>query len=252
MSIINPGDPGKTFWRENYYLSSYHIDIQGRTFITSLFQFMLNSAWAHANQSDFSYDELKKEGNFWVLSRFYAEFDAMPVWNDVITLETWGKGVDRLFAVRDFEMFLPTGKQFARASSAWLILDRQTLKPQRPQGLNQHSQFSTKREAVACRFDKVPEYAESVKVGEFIVRYSDIDLNRHVGSAAYLRWVVDCFPNQITLEKRIKSFEINYLAEGHLGDRIAIYLAEDNDRFICSVVREQEAQVLCRLILHWV
>ncbi len=69
-----------------------------------------------------------KQNHFWVLSRMYASLSDWPVWNETIVVRTWPSGVDKLFAMRNYELRFKDGRNIGSASSSWLIIDRTTKK----------------------------------------------------------------------------------------------------------------------------
>ena len=53
--------------------------------------------------------------------------------------------------------------------------------------------------------------------------YSDIDLNGHVNSIKYIEHILDLFPMEMFREKRIRRFEMAYVAESYYGDTLSFY-----------------------------
>ncbi len=93
--------------------------------------FFQEMAYHHANQLGFGYDDLKEKQTFWVLSRMKIRIDQYPVWDDKVSVETWHRGMERLFGLRDFRVMDQSGKILGKATTAWLILDSQTRRPVR-------------------------------------------------------------------------------------------------------------------------
>ena len=73
-----------------------------------------------------------------------------------------------------------------------------------------------------------------IKVGEFVVRYADVDQNRHMNNTRY----PDMYSNFLPLEgKRIKSMSIAYLNEAPLGDILTVQMAESGGLFYFRTLR---------------
>ena len=70
--------------KQTFRLHSYEVDQRGFAKPDVLLSFMLDCAWAHTKDTEFSYTELKDEGQLWVLSRFLAVFHKFPRWDDEI------------------------------------------------------------------------------------------------------------------------------------------------------------------------
>lgn len=240
-----------TVLKRNLRLHSWEVDRRGRARPDILFSFMLDSAWAHANNSDFSYEALREEGQLWVLSRFLAVFHELPKWNDELTIETWSKGTDKVFGLRDFAVYSDSGKKLISATSAWLVIDRKTSRIQRIDLLNNSFPLLSERHEIESKLEKI-EGRETTKTpfGHVVV-YSDLDVNRHVNSAKYLTWILDSFPTELLDERDLKSFEMNFLAEAQTGDGVYVGSDDAEWRRYCRVVREKDDVELCRAMIEW-
>ena len=86
-----------------------------------MFYQMQDIAWEHANLLGFGYDTLKKEQQFWVLSRLLVKIGRRPVWAENFTLETWSRGTDGFYGYRDFNFVDETGENIIQATSSWLV-----------------------------------------------------------------------------------------------------------------------------------
>ena len=237
--------------KQTYILHSFEVDQGGMARPDILLSFMLDTAWAHTKDTEFSYSELKDEGQLWVLSRFLAVFHDIPKWGDEIIVETWGKGVDRLFGIRDFVVHSRSGEKVISATSAWLIIDRKTSRVQRIDSLGKKFPLQLERNELDVKLAKI-EGQPSEKTGfEYVVRYSDLDVNKHVSSSRYVQWLLDSFIADFREPRRVRSFEINYLAEARLGEKIFVASSRDGDHFYCEVRRDPDNTELCRALVTW-
>ncbi len=237
--------------KQSYHLHSYEVDLRGRAKPTLLLCFMLDSAWAHTKDTEFSYTDLKDEGQLWVLSRFLAVFHDMPKWDDEIVVETWGKGTDKLFGMRDFIIHSQSGNKLVSATSAWLIIDRKTLRIQRIDTLNKNFPMQLEKSELDVKLEKIEAQQSERTDFEYVVRYSDLDVNKHVNSSKYVQWILDSFPADFHGTKSLKSFEVNFLAEAGLGDRIFVSVGNHGDYFYCEVKRDGDNAELCRAKVVW-
>lgn len=212
---------------------------------------MLDTAWAHVKDSDFSFNTLRDEGQLWVLSRFLTVFHKMPEWNDEILVETWGKGTDNLFGLRDFIIYSQAGEKLASATSAWLIIDRKTSRIQRIDKLNREFPLQLERHEINVKLEKIESQPAEQTGFEYIVRYTDLDVNKHVNSSKYVQWILDSFPVDYLDKKSLKSFEINFLAEARLNEKISVSAAFADDHYYCDVKRERDNAELCRANVAW-
>lgn len=112
-------------------IHSYEIDFKSRLNIFSLFNYFQEIAWEHAGILHFGLEDLSKRNLFWVLSRVRVEIDRLPQWNEKIKLVTYPRGIDGLFALRDYEIYDSNDNRIISASSSWLILNAQNRRPVR-------------------------------------------------------------------------------------------------------------------------
>lgn len=231
-------------FRTNFVLHSYEVDKNGKAFPHSLMNFMLHSAWQHVTNSDFSFDALAREEHIWVLSRFKMRIHDAFAWGDKLEIETWGKGTERLFAIRDFNVYKEDGTKAITASSAWLVVNRKNLRPQRLDKLNENFIAYPDKHAIEEKFEKIVLPGVTEEKERIKTHFSDIDVNKHVSSSNYLKWMMDVFLK--TEDKSLHSFEINYLAEAHLDDMLLINCCCETGIYYCSIVRESDGLELCR------
>ncbi len=236
---------------QTFHLHSYEVDQTGTARPDILLCYMFDSAWGHTKDTQFSYSELNEEGHLWVLSRFLAVFHKMPQWEDEITVETWGKGTDRLFGLRDFVVYSKSREKLLSATSAWLIIDRKTLRVQRIDSLKRNFPAQSDRSELDVKLGKIEGQSVPRTGLEYVVRYSDLDVNRHVNSSKYMQWILDSFPVEFSEKRSLDRFEINFLTEAMLGDRVIVSSGAAGDRYYCDVRREEDGAELCRALVSW-
>jgi len=209
------------FGNYKFSIKSYHSDQNGKLTLPALFHFLQECAWDNARLNSFGYEFLKKENAFWVLSRVLVQVDEYPEWKDEIEIKTWPKGADGFFALRDFEIYCK-GKIVGRVTSYWLILDRNTKRPRKPEDFNFVHEDFIQEAAIERKLEKIVFKDEINELERRKVFYSDLDVNKHVNNAAYVRWILD---SNFSIEnnKKISEFEINFLSELSLNDEFIIH-----------------------------
>lgn len=238
-------------YQEQLAIQSYHTNQYGQASISSLFNILIEAAWAHAQVMDWGYDSLKSNNLFWVLSRMYFQVEKYPDWQDQITLNTWSAGTDGVYAYREYIVENERGEILLRASSAWLILDMENHKIFR---LNDYRTTFPKRiDANACRAPKrVKADIHTEKLNFYPVLFSDLDINKHFNSVKYVERVLDDFGIDFLNIHEPAELEVNYLKEGVAGDRIAVTRTElAENEFLNCLVRESDGADLCVMRIVW-
>jgi len=76
------------------------------------------------------------------------------------------------------------------------------------------------------------------------VFYSDIDVNRHVNNATYVRWILDSWFSDNN--EAIAEFEINFLSELKLNDEFAVFAGKQKDDYFYSLKDSQSGSDICK------
>ena len=238
-------------YQEQLSIKSYQTNQYGQASISSLFNILIEAAWAHAHVMDWGYDSLKSNNLFWVLSRMYFQVEKYPAWQDRIMLNTWSAGTDGMYAYREYILENDRGEVILRASSAWLILDMETRKIFR---LSEYRNTFPKRiDADACRAPKrIKPDVHSENLNYFSVLFSELDINKHFNSVKYVERVLDDFGIDFLNSHEPAELEVNYLKEGQAGDRIAVTRTKlsESENLNC-LVRESDGADLCVMRIVW-
>ncbi len=202
----------KSIWTDEYIVKSYHTDFNQKLRLSAMFSFMQESAWHHASHLGFGFEHLQQTDCLWVLSRLYLKVERYPEWNETITLETWPKGINKLFAMRDFLFKDEQGNVIARGSSYWIIINYKTRRPQKLDLVEHFRNMNNDLHAVNHELERL-KVIES-KIGRKIkVLHSDIDLNQHVNNSKYLDWILDSFDHFIHSSFEVDTVQIDFMHE---------------------------------------
>jgi medium-chain acyl-[acyl-carrier-protein] hydrolase len=213
--------------RLDYKIPSYDVSLNGQTKFYTLCRILLDSAAVHANQYQFGYHDMQKENVYWVLSRFHIIMNGYPGMDDRVKVETWPKGIYRLFFMRDYRILSEDDKLLTTATTAWLVLDGNTGRPRKMEQHNSLHRFHADGlHAIERVPDKLPGITEPDRQISVLARYSDLDINRHVNAVKYIEWVQDCYPQEIYEKQNVKEFQINYQSETRYGDEVQIRIRE--------------------------
>ncbi len=243
-------------FERKYPVNIFNTDLTGRLSPGGLFNFFEDLAGRHAAELGWGRDDLMTGGYFWALSRMIVKVERLPGTWDEVTLRTWPRGTESIFALRDIEMYDETGKRIAGASSSWVIVDYNTRKAQRPdRALSAMNLDFPGQRATETNAGKVPPLpAGDHRLTRLKVKLDDIDVNRHVNNARYIHWATNCYDPEFISLHTPDTIEVNYLLEGHQDEMINILTAPGNggeNEFTHSVIRESDGTELCRLRMSW-
>jgi len=208
-------------------VEAHDADSAGRLRVSSMFNHIQNVAALHAGRLGVGIAEVKGQGLVWVRSWAKLEFASLPRFGDEFSARTWPKCRHKLFFIRDFLFSGSGGEIFCRATTAWLLVDEKTKKALIPQRLAEGIPQLEGEHALQC----YPERFEIKEEGRSIftrqVRYSDLDVNRHVNNARFTEFLMDCYPAKHHRDYRISSVVVAFVAEAKEGDELELRLIDN-------------------------
>lgn len=241
-------------WNEEILVKSYEVDYNKKTKLNSLFNYMQEAAFNHACGFGAGYESLNEHGFLWVLSRVKIQVIRYPEWGEKINLETWPKGINRLFALRDFVFQDESNEKIALATSAWLVLDSKSMKPQKVQTLPFTLPDNEGRYALNEELEKLKIQNKFEIEREKTAAYSDIDVNHHVNNAKYVEWIMDCFPEEYYIRRHLKSLQLNFISQTRLGDSVTLKRGIYNENINISYVEgvnNESSNIVFQSIIEW-
>ena len=211
---------------QKFQIPCYNTDMSRRLKPASFMDLAQEAATLHANILGFGYDDLIVSGNAWIISRMRVVFVDTPKWREDVTLVTWHKGLNRLFFLRDFLMTDNDGNVKVKATTSWLVLNLDTRRLVRDPKLLDEGKTCTEN-VIETPADKVvmPKDAEVKLVMEHEAAYSDLDMNGHVNNAMYMQWAMNAVNYEISSERPVKEFTINFNHEIKPQETVSIYKA---------------------------
>ncbi len=245
----------KDLRKDTYYIHSFDVDFSSKVSLAKVCNLFQESAWRHATEHHLGYHDLVKDNKAWVLSSLKIHINQLPVWKDEVELITWAKNTDRLFAYRDFEMYKKGSDEPAiLATSAWLIVDIQTKRPQRMQYFSDMMPLQTEKHAIVNSTEKIPPVEEVKEHQEKVPVYSDLDVNQHVNNVKYVEWILDLFSLEFQKCHQINEFEINYRHEVEYNELVKLESQNGSspNSFIIQGINKETDNCAFRSFLKWI
>lgn len=237
----------------HFVAEPFHVDFTGRLTMGVLGNHLLNCAGFHATDRGFGIANLNEENYTWVLSRLAIELDEMPYQYEEFTIQTWVENVYKLFTDRNFALVNKEGKKIGYARSIWAMISLNTRKPADLLALHGGSIVDYVCDE-PCPIDKPSriKVKSYVAAAQLTAKYSDIDINGHVNSIRYIEHILDLFPIDLYRTKRIRRFEMAYVAESYFGDTLTFFYDQENENEYHVEVRKNGNEVVCRSKIEFV
>lgn len=240
--------------RYEFVAEPFHVDFTGRLFMGVLGNHLLNCAGFHASERGFGMARLNESNYTWVLSRLAVELEDIPAQYEPFAVETWVENVYRLFTDRNFAILDKDGKPLGYARSVWAMISLDTRRPADLLELHGGRLADYVETEKPCPVEKTGRIRVncSEPVRTIDTYYSDIDVNGHVNSIKYIEHILDLFPKETFVAQRIARFEMAYVAESYLGDRLSLFRDREGEDTWAIEVRKNiggehpEGETVCR------
>lgn len=247
----------KNIEKYKYTADTFHCDFNHELCMGHLGNAMLNAADVHSTRRNFGMTFLNTINKTWVLSRLAIELNDLPVEHTPLIIETWVENALRFFTKRDWRILSEDGqKVYGYGKSVWAMIDLTTREPQNILEVNNGRITECLSPNVPCGIKDVSRVKtpEMTDYEEFVVKYSDLDVNGHLNSMKYLDHVLDTLPAPFYNKYRVHRIEIAYVIEAHFGETIRIYNKVEGDTryFRLSRMENDGTETeLCRISIEF-
>ncbi|MBQ9636688.1 MAG: acyl-[Prevotella sp.] len=251
--------------RYEFLAEPFHCDFSQKLFMSHLGNHLLNAADFHSNDRGFGMHYLNTINKTWVLSRLAVEMTEMPRSYDRFTVETWVESAMRFFTNRNFKIYAaatpspasgeeevgqsgeasgksaneageqaegPAEKVYGYGRSVWAMIDTETRQPVDLFSINNgamHDYIVAEKPCPIEKSSRVKMPAEAALARTIDTCYSDVDINGHINSIKYIEHVLDLWDIDWYSRHSLRRFEIAYVAEAHLGDKLLFYVEKDKE-----------------------
>lgn len=215
---------------------------------TELCNLLQLTAGEHAEMGGMSFTDMQEHDQAWVLSRMRVEINELPKWRDVVTVKTWIFDLQGSRSIRALEMYLGD-KKLAGSLTYWAVFNTRLRKPEALALPHEHFKKYPDREPTAESFKKISLDHNAALHSERTVVLSDLDIIYHANNVKYLEWCLDAIDHKPLLKGRLQSFDMNFMRELMLGDRVMLYTGGDRKQTYFDA--QKEGKPCFALELNW-
>jgi len=216
--------------------------------LTELCNILQLTAAAHSEMGGISFSDMQEFDQAWVLSRMRVEIIGLPKWKDTVTVRTWINTLENSRSVRALELYV-NGDKMVGCVTFWAVFNTKIRRPEALALPYEHFELYPEMIATKKSISKINFNNESELVAEKCVYISDIDIVNHVNNVKYLEWCLDQVDTNLILNQKIKSFEMNFLKELSLNEKVAIYENKSVDSIIFNINKNEKTCFALRLNL---
>ena len=202
----------------------------------------------HSNSTGIGF-QLMSQNRAWVIVRSYYEMLRRANSFENITLNTWSRGSDGLFAFRDYRIVNQSGEVLLTGTSYWTLIDFNQRRAVRLKGYfdnyEYHDECATSRQTLVRL--AMPQMNDDDTVFQQVVRDSIIDHTQHVNNSEYIKLIFDALADTSFDSDRPFSLELNFNHETRPGDTLTVQLKEQVDAYYAQILNAQGSSVTARM-----
>ena len=197
----------------------------------------------HAEKLGVGFDAMLKKNLFWVLLRTKYEILRQPLEGEELEIETYPSGKNMFEFDRDFLIFDKQKNLVLKGTSKWCFIDAKTRRLAKMEAFEDVDlqNFAPVFEGRFLRNDLfVPQ---KLPDDFYEISSADIDGNNHTNNTVYAKMIENILKRH---HKKIGFFQINFLKESLLGDKIDLFEKCEEDTFdVLGKICEGETTFLC-------
>ena len=213
-------------------LYNSYFDLHDRLTTKSILSIFQDVASIHAEEIGVGYTSMLDKNLYWVLSRIKFDIIKMPDINETVIVETWPHIKGRVDFDRDMKISNEKGETLIIATSKWCVIDTVSRMLQRTDNVNYSGEYCNEIN-YNDRFNRIVLPNTDLKEKfDYVVRFSDLDHNKHMNNTNYASLVVNA------VDKSFNHFEINFLNECKLGDTIKVFVAGEQENYVIGKVND--------------
>lgn len=199
------------------------IDRSDTMTLNSVLNVFQELAVSHAENLGVGRDAMAGTGQVWILSRMSVQIDRRPRYGETVTVRSWPRSWEKLFALRDFDIRDSLDNPIVRARSCWIVLDMEKRRPIRPQAALEGMPLNAGLDAMPFVPAGLEERQTLEKAMEHRAVYTDLDYNGHVNNVSYIRWIENATDPGLLEKAKRSRLDINYMNEVLPGEIVDIW-----------------------------
>ena len=210
----------------------------------ALLEILENVGSYHSDKVGYGAISIEKTKLTWILLEWKLEVIKRPIYGQTLTVNTWGRNMEKFFTYRDYEIYDENNNLCVIATSKWALIDIETGKIARmtddiinryqPEEKNIFSSEKIEKINIPDSFDSTMKYT---------VKRRDIDLNFHMHNLYYLDLAYEVLPEEVYEQRPFDNIRITYKKEIKLGDTINCKYKKQDNKNIFDITDSEDKTV---------
>ncbi|MGN1063194.1 MAG: acyl-[acyl-carrier-protein] thioesterase [Alphaproteobacteria bacterium] len=231
-------------------IKSFECDCFGVLRLRSLFNYFQDMADEHANKMGLGYHFCIQKNLGWIGGAYHVCINRLPKWEEQLKIDTWPSDCTAVTGIRDFQISDKNGTVLVNASSQWVLVDLEKMRPV-PVVKNIGSYEPLRERAVETKFpalDSLERIDNSVLIP---VRFDDIDMNRHVNNAVYPSVCLDALDETYLQTHTLAEVSVRFKKPAKRQDKLLLKTQIDANETRHVLYDETQTGEFARVRLLW-
>ncbi len=202
------------FVEHEVFIGLRDVALNNKVTNTALLSYLEDAGGIHSNLVGYGLRDIPNVKKSWVLLGWKIEIFERPTYGDKISIKTWSRGIDKLYAYRDFEILDEAKKVIGIATSKWVLLD---IKKGKITRISPEVEEAYTVESLRVFEEMDLEKLEEPKVfsgsTEFVVNRSLIDVNGHLHNIYFMDIANEVLPMEIYQNTELNHIRMMYKKE---------------------------------------
>lgn len=233
------------FVEHNFFVGLEDIDFNNNLKIKSLLGFLEDIGGIHSNLVGYGLLDIPKKKRSWILINWKVKILKRPRYAENLKIKTWAYGMEKLYALRDFEVFNEAGELVIIATSKWVCLDTEKQSIIKIEDKLREAYTIENKRVFEDDIEKLKEPENYIKETSVQITRDMIDVNRHVHNINYMDFATHILPYEVM--QQATNIEVMYKKEIKETDKIKCkYTVENNSHYV--VIKSEDDKVLHAII----
>lgn len=202
----------------------------------------------HSNIAGFGLKQILDTKLSWVLLNWKLKvIRRIKYADEVVTVKSWSRGIDKACSLRDFELYDKDGNLCIVGSSKWTLIHFEKGLMRLTDEILKNYQPEDKQAMHDFEFKKLKEPESYSNVYEYTISRRDLDINGHMHNLYYLDLAYEALPQDIYENNIFDDVEIMYKKGALLGDKVKCFYSNvDNEHYV--TIKSEDEKCLHAII----
>ncbi len=209
------------YYRQNRTVAYSQCDVNNQLKLSGALQYMQQTSSEQLAALNQSPEHLYQLGMVFLLVKTNWKIERMPFCSEEISIGTAAVGTKGPRFIREFVIDSAQGERLISAYSLWVLTDTHNHRILRPNAYPYSIAFQEPQLAEVVGDIPIPKdpspIAERLSY-ELEIRYSHLDVNRHVNNCIYGDFLCDALPYEVVAAGSIKRLALCFQQEARQGD----------------------------------